>query len=81
MRIEVRFFASLAERAGRRTDTIEVDAGASVAELWRLLLARYPGLADTGVRPLVACDMVYAEWETTLDGVGEVAFLPPVSGG
>lgn len=81
MRVQVRFFASFAERTGCRTDWVELEGGADVSELWRLLIERYPSLADTGVRPLVACDMSYADWETALDGVGEVAFLPPVSGG
>ena len=81
MRVDVRFFASLVERAGRRTDSVTLEDGANVAELWRVLLERYPSLADLGLRPMVACDMNYADWETSLDGVGEVAFLPPVSGG
>ena len=81
MRVQVRFFASLAERTGCRTESIELQEGADVAELWRVLTEKYPSLADIGVRPLVACDMAYADWSTALDGVGEVAFLPPVSGG
>jgi molybdopterin converting factor small subunit len=55
--------------------------GSDVTDLWRDLLERHPTLADIGLRPLVACDMAYADWDTVLDGVGEVAFLPPVSGG
>ena len=81
MQVQVRFFASFAERTGCRSASIEVEGDADVSELWRLLVERYPSLADIGVRPLVACDMAYADWDSRLDGVAEVAFLPPVSGG
>jgi len=52
-----------------------------VTVLWSALIERYPGLKSTGFLPLVACDMEYATWDANLDGVREVAFLPPVSGG
>jgi molybdopterin synthase sulfur carrier subunit len=81
VKIEVRFFASLADRAGSTCETIEIAPGESVAGLWDLLLRRHPDLAAMNYRPMVACDMEYADWEETLDGVREVAFLPPVSGG
>ena len=81
MRVQVRYFASLAERTGCRTESLELNDGSDVAELWRVLVLRHPSLTDIGLRPLVACDMAYADWDSTLDGVAEVAFLPPVSGG
>jgi len=56
-------------------------AGSDVTALWRALIERYPALKTTGFRPLVACDMEYATWEADLEGVREVAFLPPLSGG
>ena len=81
MRIEVRYFASLVQRVGQGTESVELSPGADVAALWRDLVARHPGLADLPFRPLVACDLDYAAWDRTLDDVREVAFLPPVSGG
>ncbi len=81
MKIEVRFFASLVDRVGVVTETVELDAGADVAGLWSELKLRHPGLAGMDYRPMVACDMEYAAWDTKLDGVCEVGFLPPVSGG
>ena len=79
--LQVRFFASLVDRTGRSEETVEIDPSSDVEGLWRLLVGRHPSLADVGFRPLVACDRVYASWDRRLDGVGEVAFLPPVSGG
>ena len=80
-RLEVRFFASLAERTGVSTETIDLDPGARVVDLWAALEERHPELRNLGYRPLVACDGSYAGWDDSLDGIVEVAFLPPVSGG
>ena len=81
MTIEVLFFASLADAVGRARETVELDEGTTVTELWRALVERHPGLGELAYRPLVACDMDYSSWERELAGVREVAFLPPVSGG
>jgi molybdopterin converting factor subunit 1 len=81
MLLQVKFFASLAEAAGCSGETVEVDAGADVGELWRLMTARHPALAEIRYRPLAACDLEYVPWERRLEGAGEVAFMPPVSGG
>jgi molybdopterin converting factor small subunit len=79
--VEVRFFASLAERAGRSVEQVVVDPGSDVLALWQTLTRRFPALGELTYRPLVACDLVYADWDRELDDVKEVAFLPPVSGG
>lgn len=81
MRVEVLYFASLAERAGTKGETLEITPGADVAALWELVRARHPAIAPAGFRPMAACDMRYAPFTRPLDGVREVAFLPPVSGG
>lgn len=81
MSVQVRYFASLAERTGCATESYEVEQGADVQALWNLVVRRHAGLADLPFRPLVACDLTYASWDQALDGVAEVAFLPPVSGG
>ena len=81
MIVEVRYFASLVERTGCRTESIELEGGADASALWQRLLERHPSLTDVGFRPLVACDREYSDWDRKLDGVREIAFLPPVSGG
>jgi molybdopterin synthase sulfur carrier subunit len=81
MTIDVRFFASLADSTGAAETRVELPAGSDVAALWRTLVERFPDLGAAGFRPLVACDMEYARWDASLDGVREVAFLPPLSGG
>ena len=81
MTVDVRFFASLADAVGDSRLRVELPDGADVTQLWDRLRERYPALDRANVRPLVACDMEYAGWDAPLDGVAEVAFLPPFSGG
>ncbi len=81
MQVEIRYFASLKDQTGCTSESIEVETAADVECLWGLLVERHPGLGKLGFRPMVACDLVYAEWDRSLEGVREVAFLPPVSGG
>jgi molybdopterin converting factor subunit 1 len=81
MRINIRFFASLVEQTGIATETLEIESSASIEALWQALVDRHPALADLSYRPLVACDLQYSAWDRSVDGVSEVAFLPPVSGG
>ena len=81
MKVAVRYFASLVDRTGVATETVEIDPATDVARLWARLLELHPALSDVTIRPLAACDLEYASWDRKLEGVAEVAFLPPVSGG
>lgn len=81
MEVQVLYFASLADRAGTRSESIQVDESADVTALWNEAIRRHPGLKETGFHPKVACDMEFSDWDTPLRDVREVAFLPPVSGG
>ena len=81
MNVRVLYFASLKDRAGTPEETIDVPDTSDVAALWAALQQRHPLLREVTTRPLAACDMTYASWDLSLQGVAEVAFLPPVSGG
>ena len=81
MTVEVLYFASLVEVTGKSGESFELDDAADVKQLWDSVVEHYPVLAGLHYRPMVACDMEYAGWDASLDGVAEVAFLPPVSGG
>ena len=74
MRVTVRLFASLRERAGwsRR----EIDGVAQIGDVWTAL--------DLGVEPpglLYALNKSYVERDRKLADGDEVALIPPVSGG
>ena len=79
--VAVRYFASLTDITGRSEEQVDLPPGATVADLWGRLVERYPGLGRLPYTPMVACDLEYADWNADLDGVAEVGFLPPVSGG
>ncbi len=82
MRLKVRLFASLRERAG--TDEVEIDLaeGATVADALDALAAE-PRLAGLLARLPVglAVNREYAEPGTPLGPGDELAAIPPISGG
>lgn len=81
MKVRVKFFAILRERAGVSETTQEVAEGASVAELWRGLQKEFPKLDVPGIRMLYAVNQNYVGANDTLHDGDEVVFIPPVSGG
>ncbi|HNP70496.1 MAG TPA: molybdopterin converting factor subunit 1 [Kouleothrix sp.] len=81
MHVTVRYFAGHRDIAGRSQEQVELGAGATVADLWDLLAARYPRLAPYRGKLLYAVNEEYGTPETELRDGDEVAFIPPVSGG
>ena len=74
MRVTVRLFAGLRERAG--TARLEVDGVAHVGDVWAKL-----GLGDEPNGLLYAVNREYAGADAPLRDGDEVALIPPVSGG
>ena len=74
MRVSVRLFAGLRERAG--TARVEVADVAQVGDVWAKL-----GLGDEPTGLLYAVNREYAEPDDALHDGDEVALIPPVSGG
>jgi molybdopterin converting factor subunit 1 len=81
MKVRVKFFAILRERAGIAQATKEIAEGSSVGQLWQALQQDYPKLAVPGVRLLYAVNQNYVSPEEVLKDGDEVVFIPPVSGG
>ncbi|HEX2110700.1 MAG TPA: molybdenum cofactor biosynthesis protein MoaE [Gaiellaceae bacterium] len=76
MRVVVRLFAGLRERAGVAERTLDLPDGARVGDVWARL--------DLGGEPdglLYAVNKAYAARERELVEGDEVALIPPVSGG
>ncbi|MCW9043876.1 MAG: molybdopterin converting factor subunit 1 [Pseudopelagicola sp.] len=83
MAITVLYFAWVRERIGLPRETVETEA-TSVAELVAELRAREEryAVAFTDISALrVALDQELSDFDAGLEGVREVAFFPPMTGG
>ncbi|WP_081423751.1 molybdopterin converting factor subunit 1 [Celeribacter ethanolicus] len=83
MKIEVLYFAWVRERIGEPRETVETDA-ATVMDLVEELKSREEryDLAFSDLKSLrVALDQELMEFDSPLEGVREVAFFPPMTGG
>ena len=76
MKVDVRLFAALRERAGSGRVAIELVDGATVGDVWPLL-----ALGDEPPGMLYAVNRAYADRAEELADGDEVAVIPPVSGG
>lgn len=75
MSIQVKFFASLKETLN--IDDHDIKSAATVAEVWDIT-------TNNTERPnnvLVAINLEYAQFDSTVKDGDEVAFFPPVTGG
>jgi len=81
MHVAVLLFGSLRESAGAKELSVELPAGASVADLRALLAESQPAFAAYGARLRVAVNRRFSTDTAALAEGDEVAFLPPVSGG
>lgn len=76
MRIRVRLFAGLRERAGADEVELELPSGARVADA----LAQLQAISD-GTSVVMAVNREYADADAPLHEDDELALIPPVSGG
>ncbi|WP_127115156.1 molybdopterin converting factor subunit 1 [Shimia sediminis] len=80
---DVVYFAWVRERIGLPREQVESTA-THVTDLVRELTAREPRYAAAFADPSairVALDQDLSHFDATLDGVREVAFFPPMTGG
>lgn len=81
--MQVMYFAWVRERIGLPREVVETSA-ATVAELvdeLRAREARYEAAFEDVSALRVALDQELADFDASLDGVQEVAFFPPMTGG
>ena len=81
MRVRLVYLGMLKELAGKGTESVEIVDGARVADLWKVLVGKYPKFSNFAGSAAVAVNQEYAPPETALSEGAEVALLPPVSGG
>lgn len=77
--VTVLYFASLRDAAGAAQESLETDAP-TLRALYAQLQARH-GFALSVERLRVAVDGAFARWDDAVAAGGEIAFIPPVSGG
>lgn len=81
MRVNVKLFAQLRDKAGVGDVALQVSDGATVSAVWQALVAVHPDLAPFESSVSCAVNATYARKHTHVKAGDEVAFLPPVSGG
>ena len=80
MRVSVRLFAGLRERAGGQHVEVELPDGASVADLLAAMGSTPVGALEPG-QCVVAINREYAPASARVSADDEIALIPPVSGG
>lgn len=81
MKVRVRLFAMLRERAGTDDAFHDVPGGSTVKDLWDDVRREHTGLAGVDLKLLYAVNNEYVALDHRLADGDEVAFIPPVSGG
>jgi len=81
MNVKVLFFGQLRELVGASEESVELPAGASVADLISHYQQRVPRWQEFRPSLAVAVNQEYTDAAASLRSGDEVAFIPPVSGG
>jgi molybdopterin converting factor subunit 1 len=81
VRIRVRLFGALAERAGHDQESLDLPEGATAAHALREVGERHPEATSILGRISVAVNREIVPADRTLAADDEVALLPPVAGG
>ena len=79
MKLRLKYFASLADRAGRADETIDTSAH-SPRDVYIEIAPRH-GFSFPLERLRVAVNGALVPWDQALSDGDEIVFLPPVSGG
>jgi len=81
MRVRVKLFAMVRERAGMSELELELPAPATVADAAAELVRRIPSFGEHAGTVAYAVNHAYAKAGDALDDGDELAVIPPVSGG
>jgi molybdopterin converting factor subunit 1 len=80
-RIKIMFFATLRQRAGRKSLELDIPEDMDVRGLREQLSRDYPELRESLKTVVVSINREFAFDEAVIPANGEVALFPPVSGG
>jgi molybdopterin synthase catalytic subunit len=79
--VKVRLFARLREQAGTETETLELAAGSTLADVYEALRLNHSALEPDRTAVRAALNQEFKDWSTSVADGDEVVFIPPVSGG
>ena len=81
MRVTVRFFAILRDRAGVSQIHIELANENTASQALAAIANKFPSLSEGMKRIVIAVNREYVPLDTVLHEGDELALIPPVSGG
>ncbi len=81
MKVTVKLFAAARDLAGQEQIAVKLPVGATIGELRRRMGDQFPPLAPLLPHAMFAVDAEYVPDETRVTEQGEIACIPPVSGG
>ena len=81
MKVTVKMFAAARDAVGNSEVMVDLPELGRVSDLRIALEAEYPQLAPLLAQTLFAINAQYADEETQIPLNGEIACIPPVSGG
>jgi molybdopterin converting factor subunit 1 len=81
MRVTVKLFAILRERANTSELQLDLADRATVADARQVIVQKLPEIAPLLNRVAFAVNRSYVSCESVLDDGDELALIPPVSGG
>ncbi len=81
MRVTIRLFARLRDLVGTGELARDVEEGATVGAVWKVLTDEFPAIVEYESSISTAVNAEYSRMDSAVSDGDEVAFLPPVSGG
>ncbi len=81
MVVRVRLFARLRELAGFESESVELPAESTVADVYEAIRRSHPAFQVDRDSVRAALNQEFADWDEVVSDGDEVAFIPPVSGG
>ena len=81
MLVKVLYFGRLKELSGSAEDSVELQEGARIEDLFAACAEARPDLRKFRTSLVAARNHEFAAWDTVLRAGDEIGFLPPVSGG
>jgi molybdopterin converting factor subunit 1 len=81
MRVVVKLFAIVREKAGAPSLTLELPVGSTVGQALAAVAQQCPAVAEHLGRSACAVNQSYMPPSTMLHDADELAIIPPVSGG